>query len=114
MAKTAVMLDTIQISGDGETNTIVLSNAPNGNAPPPATFLLANGAFALTLPSSTTYSYTMVKLIPPPGSTNVKTIKGNVSDTGLGPWTVGPVTLPVGTTIVIASSSAETLQVVPV
>lgn len=88
------------------------STPANPNAPPPASYAVISGTVQLVWPSSAEgYTFTRVQLLPPPGSTISKTVKGSFGDTGLPGWTTGSITLPAapGGSAVVTANGTETI-----
>lgn len=109
MAKWAILSWQYTEVGDG-----VAAN-PSGStqsqtAAPMTGYQLQPGANALLVPQG--YSVQKMKLVPPPGSTNAKTLKSVVGDTGFSGWTSADIDIPVtsGQQFVIVSTGTEVVS----
>ena len=78
----------------------------NSNAPPPNAATLQPGTNTIVVPTGFTVSVAFIR--PPSTSTNVKAV-----GTGSGAWTSAPLVVPVtaGGTLVITSTSSETVEI---
>lgn len=113
MAETATGSLTVAVAGDGDTGSFTYAIPSNAAAAPPSTFLLANGANTILLPTGYTVNGVMVK--PPNGSVVTKTSKGIAGDTGIPrqPAYAWVETFAAGTvSFVITAGGAETLRLI--
>lgn len=79
MAKTIATYMQVAVSGDGFTATpLYSSTSTNPSGVPPTSVSLVNGNTTVAVPA-TAQGFTIV---PPPGSTVIKTLKGVAGDTG--------------------------------
>ncbi len=91
------------------------STPDNPNAPAPGAADLVAGNVTIQVPPSS-FTVQGCLIIPPPGSTNAKTLKGASGDTGFGggAWTAAPAMVPcvAGGTFVIVSAGSEQVLLV--
>lgn len=122
MGINATFQATTQLTGSGLSAGMVpiLQDTPqtapaNTNAPPPTTYTTTNGTTQWVWPAASLgYSFTRVHLMPPPGSSLSKTVKGVNTDTGFPGWTTGSIVLPAtpgGSAYVTATAGESVIAV---
>jgi hypothetical protein len=79
MSKTNVATITVTVSGDGFTGPVFSNSYTNTGGTAPGSVTLAAGFNTVSVPATAT----AVLIVPPPTSTNVKTLKGITGDTGV-------------------------------
>ena len=112
MAKTVTTLIQVSVSGDGYAASPLFSQSSQNLAgTPPSSVALINGNTTVNVPA-TAQGFTIV---PPPGSTVSKTLKGVAGDTGVPvhPTLPTSVALTPGAvaSLVISANGAETVEV---
>lgn len=108
----AVLDVTVRITGQGDVFQLS-AELTNTSAAPTGGLALQAGNVTVQAPAAATGCVVNgIALKAPANSTNVKTIKGIAGDTGVGPWTAGPVVIPcaAGATFVIVSTSPELIE----
>ena len=111
MAKSNIMTESIQITGDGfvGNGALYTTTVTNAAGTTPGSFVLAGGFNSIPVPATATG----VIIVAPPGSANAKTLKGITGDTGIAFGPATPITLSFTAaliaTIGVTSAGVETL-----
>lgn len=113
MAKTTTTNIQFQLSGDGfvASQNLFTSSVANSSGTVPTSVALTTGANTITVPAAAVG----IMIVPPPASSNAKTLKGVSGDTGIALAPAGVVSLPFTagavSSIVINSAGSETIAV---
>jgi len=116
MAVTATRTITVVFSGSGSLTDVVgtepFSAANNTTSIAKMDLVsLASGNNTITVPSVTGFSVVAVTIVPPPGNTNLVTLKGVNGDTGFGIHKTDPTCLALDTsTSSFVLSAANTIN----
>jgi hypothetical protein len=90
MAKTNTTSLSYSVSGESFLGTPMFAQVfTNTSGLPPGSFTLAAGFNSIPVPATALG----VTIVPPPGSTNTKTLKGVTGDTGIGVDPASPIVL---------------------